>query len=397
MTDEQRARLARILSGLPAAAKELLATTDWGSLRHAYGPGTDIPATLCALVDEQPQVRAEALGMLDAAVLHQGSLYTVTAPAALFAAAILDHPAGLAEHEGYFPWDEGPPRTLRADLLAWLGLVAESASYGEDPVRDRLDWQWEPWHEETARESTPDERAALHACRGIRPALADAVEPFLSSPDPHVREAALGAAVPLLSAPELADRIPRVAALLRSRSNGAQTRRERAGLARALGVWRADTSDLLADPDPAVRVCAALGPAPTDRPRALAVLLDALRSPRATDGWFRQPLPGIAGWFRFTVLRAALFLAESFEEIAPVALAIVTSGGTSMADHERGPILFRAFPGGYDPARSLTPAQHALLRAFVATDASTHGIAGNSAWFRAAGLPEHRDGITALL
>lgn len=66
------------------------------------------------------------------------------------------------------------------------------------------------------------------------------------------------------------------------------------------------TSDLLDDSDPAVRVCAALSPAHVDRPRALAILLDALRDPRTTDGWFPEPLPCLDGWFRFTVLRSAL-------------------------------------------------------------------------------------------
>ncbi|WP_405947016.1 hypothetical protein OG588_10305 [Streptomyces prunicolor] len=397
MTDSESACMTRILSGLPAAARELLLGTAWESLQHAYGSGEDIPVSLCSLVDEDPEVRSEALAALDMGVLHQGSLYTVTAPAALFVAAVLDHPVGLAEHEGHFPWDDGPPRSLRAALLGWLGQVAESAAYGEDPVRDRTDWQWAPWHDATRREHDPDELAALHACREIRPTLYDAVEPFLSSPDPHVREASLGAAVPLLSAPGLADRVPRAATLLRARLGSAAGRRERASVARALGVWRMDTSDLLADSDPAVRVCAALGPAPVDRPRALAVLLDALRDPRTTDSWFPEPLPGLDGWFRFTVLRSALDLAETFEEVAPVAVAIVTADGTSVTDHERGPILLRAFAGGYDPTHPLAAAQRDLLRAFVDNDEATGGISGNVLWFRAAGLPENREGIAALL
>lgn len=395
MTHDESARMSRILSGLPMAARELLSGTDWGGLRHAYGPAEGIPVSLCSLVDEVPEVRSEALAVLDSAVLHQGSLYTVTAPAALFVAAILDHSMGFAEHEGHLPWDDGPPRSLRTALLVWLGQVAASAAYGEDAARDRTDWLWEPWHDEARREHDPDELAALHACRDIRPTLYDAVEPFLTSADPHVREAALGAAVPLLASPGLADRIPRAAALLRARPG--ETRRERAAMARALGVWGMDTSDLLADSDPAVRVCAALGPAQVDRPRALAVLLDALRDPRTTDGWFPQPLPGLDGWFRFTVLRSALALAESFDEVAPVAVAIVVAGGASITDHERGPILFRAFPGGYHPTDNLTPAQRDLLRAFVDTDEATGGIADNALWFRAAGLPEDREGIAALL
>lgn len=397
MTDDENARVTRILSGLPTAARELLVGTDWNSLRHAYGPAEDIPVGLCSLVDEDPEVRSEALGVLDAAVLHQGSLYSVTAPAALFVAAILHHPMGLAEHDGHFPWDDGPPRSLRAALLTWLEQVAESAAHGEDEERDRNHWQWQPWDDETRREYDPHELDALHACRNIRPVLYDAVEPFLSSPDPHVREAALGAVMWLLCAPGLADRVPRAAALLRGRVGTDMARRERAGVARALGVWGMDTSDLLADSDPAVRVCAALSPARIDRPRALAVLLDALRDPRTTDGWFPEPLPGLDGWFRFTVLRSALALAESFEDVAPVAVAIVAAGGRSFADHERGPILSRAFPDGYDPSHPLTPAQHDLLRTFVDIDEATGAIAGNGVWFRAAGLPTDREGIAALL
>ncbi|MFJ2774305.1 hypothetical protein [Streptomyces sp. NPDC087300] len=395
--DGESARVGRILSGLPAAARELLLATDWDSLRHAYGPAGDIPGSLCSLVDEDPEARSQALAALDMAVLHQGSLYTVTAPAALFVAAILEHPVGLAEHEGYFPWDEGPARSLRSALLSWLGQLAESAAYGGNPERDRVKWDWEPWHDETRGERDPEELAALSACRAIRPALYDAVEPHLSAPDPHDREAALGAAVPLLSAPKLADRAPRAAALLRVQLGAGMERRERASAARALSVWGMDTSDLLADTDPAVRVCAALGPVRRDRPRALAVLLDALRDPRTTDGWFPEPLPGLDGWFRFTVLRSALALAETFEEVAPVAVAVVAAGDTSVVDFERGPILLRAFDGGYDPAHPLSRAQRDLLRAFVDTDEATGGIGGNVLWFRAAGLPDNREGIAALL
>ncbi|MFE9686529.1 hypothetical protein [Streptomyces sp. NPDC006285] len=147
--------------------------------------------------------------------MHQGSLYTVTAPVALFVAAILDHPVGPAEHEGAFPWDHGPPRSLRVSLLSWLGRVAESAAYGEDPARDRANWEWQPWHEDRRSERDSEELAAVQACRDIRPVLYDAIEPFLSSSDPRVCETALGATVPLLFAPALTDRIPRAAALLR--------------------------------------------------------------------------------------------------------------------------------------------------------------------------------------
>ncbi|MEU9061780.1 hypothetical protein AB0D13_23695 [Streptomyces sp. NPDC048430] len=80
-----------------------------------------------------------------------------------------------------------------------------------------------------------------------------------------------------------------------------------------------------------------------------------------------------------------------------MAIAIVAAGGTSVIDHERGPILLRAFSGGYDPTYPLTSAQRDLLRPFVDTAEATGGIAGNGLWFRAAGLPEDREGIAALL
>lgn len=391
------ARLAHIVSGLPPAAGSLLSGTDWGSLRHAYGPAEDITASLCLLVDEDPEVRSEALAVLDTDVLHEGSLYSVTAPAALFVAALLDHPVGLAEHEGHLPWDSGPPRSLRFALLGWLGQVAESAAYGEDPARARSRWDWEPWQDGVRGEHDPDDVAALQACLQIRPTLFEAVEPLLSDPDPSVFEAAIGAVLPLLSAPVLADRIPRAAARLRARLDQKTERRERAAVARALGVWGMSTSELLADADPAVRVCAALNPVRADRQRALAVLLDALRDPRTTDGWFPEPLAGLDGWFRFTVLRSALDLAESFEEVAPVAVAIVAAGSTPVVDFESGPILFSAFPGGYVPGRPLTPAQRDVLRAFVDTDEATGSIHGNLLWFREVGLPEEREGVAALL
>lgn len=112
---------------------------------------------------------------------------------------------------------------------------------------------------------------------------------------------------------------------------------------------------------------------------------------------FPESLPWLYGWCRFTVLRSALALAETFEEMAPVAITIVTTGGTSMVDFERGPILYRAFSAGYAPTRPLTSAQRDRLQAFVDTEESASGIGGNWLWLRAVGLPEDRHGIAALL
>jgi hypothetical protein len=66
---------------------------------------------------------------LDISVLHQDSLCSATAPAALFVAAALNDPRTLA-HEDYSTWDDRP-RPLRAALLDWLGRIADAAAYGE--------------------------------------------------------------------------------------------------------------------------------------------------------------------------------------------------------------------------------------------------------------------------
>ncbi|OQD55206.1 hypothetical protein BM536_017285 [Streptomyces phaeoluteigriseus] len=129
--DEQRGGTAG-LARTPGVV-ELLENTDWASLAHAYGPAEDTPAHLVHLLDEDPRRQAEALGMLDMSVLHQGSLYSATPAAMLFIAAVLPHPPRtLAVHESYHPWDDRT-RPLRAALLEFLGLFAESAAYGEEP------------------------------------------------------------------------------------------------------------------------------------------------------------------------------------------------------------------------------------------------------------------------
>src|ERR1700733_14313909 len=53
---------------------------DWAGLSHAYGPAADMPGQLRGLTDPDPDVRSEAVDLLWGAVLHQGTIYPVTAP-----------------------------------------------------------------------------------------------------------------------------------------------------------------------------------------------------------------------------------------------------------------------------------------------------------------------------
>ncbi|MDQ0313385.1 hypothetical protein J2S46_008038 [Kitasatospora herbaricolor] len=369
--------------------RSLIEDTDWSSLEHAYGPAQDTPLRLIQLLAEEPEVQAEALGPLDMSVLHQDSLYSATAPAALFIATILDDHRTLARHESYFPWDDRS-RPLRAALLEWLGRVADSAAYGE----------------RTGAEDGNDP-GATHAVRAVRGPICNAVTAHLLAPDPAVRETALGAATALLQAPDLAGRIVTTTEFLRRLLAESTDRRERAATVLTIGAWGEDTSELLTDPDPAVRACAALAPGCIGNTQATQVILNALLEPATVDSWLPEPtaadpwivdpLPQIEGRLRHALLSAAIERTDDFEELLAVAVACVPFCSNLTIGNDWGPLLAAAFPSGYSPGAELTPAQHRFLRALADRDVCwryTHLIAS---WFQGIGLPANRDAIKALL
>src|SRR3954452_6118387 len=105
---------------------------DWNSLEHAYGPASDAPAELAALLSEDGDTFGNAIAYLDSAVLHQGTIYSATAPAVEFVAGVLDDPRLLVASESALSWgDRLRPRL--AALLEWIGLVADSAAWGDPP------------------------------------------------------------------------------------------------------------------------------------------------------------------------------------------------------------------------------------------------------------------------
>ncbi|MEY9876791.1 hypothetical protein ABH931_006302 [Streptacidiphilus sp. MAP12-33] len=361
--------------------KTILLDTPWAELSHAYGTAEDTPTLLVGLLDEDPDVQAHALGQLQMSVLHQGSIYSSTAPVALFVAGILDHPHTSAEHESEYPWDDRV-RTLRAALLEWLGEIAESVGYYDN------------------REPDPeyDDPADITACRATRPTIYQAVAPYLAHTDPVTREAALGAAGRLLTAPELHAQIPVAADRLRTTLKTSSNRRERAAAVLTLTAWGQDTSELLADPDPAIRACAALTPLHTDDPRPTAILLEALSDPRAADHWFDdEPLPQLDGWFRFTLLQALLARTTTLEEILDAALALMPMANDFTVECDWGPLLLRAFPDGNTTEAALTDAQCHLLTAIAAKDDCWGNIGNKIIWLRKVGLPTDRDAIHTLL
>ncbi|KJS58424.1 hypothetical protein VM95_33485 [Streptomyces rubellomurinus] len=359
----------------------VLHSTDWAALTHAYGPAATTADDLLGLLEEDPEVQAASLGRLEMSVLHQGSLYSATAPAALFIAGVLPHPRTLAVHESFFPWDDRR-RPLRAALLEWLGEFAESAAWDDEALADPQD----------AEEAEALE--AVRACRAVRPGIFEAVVPFLDDQDETVREAALGAVTHLLAADDLADRIPAAADRLECIARGRGPRRERAGALLTLACWGRDTAMLLTDEDPAIRTCAALG---TADPSAVDVLLAALADPVAVDGWFDEPLPQVDGWFRFIVLRGLLERAESFEQVLPAALALIPLCSQYSVDRDWGPLLAFAFPEPHAAGAALAWAHNAFLLALVEQESCWGLIANRDAWLRSAGLPADRGELRLLV
>jgi hypothetical protein len=209
----------------PAA---VVSGTDWGTLGHAYGSAEDTPKNLAALLDADQKVRSKALQHLHHAVHHQNTLYTATIPTALYVAAVLadpriDSPVDKERHS--FP---GP---MRAELLGWLGSVAEAAGDEAAAVSRRLGFPPE------------DYLPFVQTCR-IRPSLYNAVTPFLDDPDPHVREAAIAACIPLLDDPRLLTNRAKLVPLLRDPLGVSELWQYRERAIEALDAWGEDAEGL---------------------------------------------------------------------------------------------------------------------------------------------------------
>ncbi|HEY2672570.1 MAG TPA: hypothetical protein VGJ07_19630 [Rugosimonospora sp.] len=316
---------------------EVLATTDWAELEHAYENAADLPDQLALLLSEDPDAAGDALGVLDAAVLHQGSIYSATAPAARFVASILNDPRTGIECGTALPWDQRV-RPLRAALLEWLANVALSAAGDEEA------------YDEEAGESDP----AVDACRALRLELYRAVAPFLDDPTASVHSAALHAAGQLLRASDLAEHRSALAHRLRESALGSAPV-QRARIALTLAGWNLAPRDLLADPDPAVRAYAAIAPALDDDPLALAEVRAALRDPAVADAWFDgEEIHQLHGWFRINLVAALLRRTTTFEDVEQEASAVARTVHPRGRAIGLGPMLQRAFP---HPAGPLSPAQ----------------------------------------
>ncbi|MFF0295838.1 hypothetical protein ACFYST_19035 [Kitasatospora sp. NPDC004614] len=269
---------------------EELHLTDWASLEHSYGSGTDVPDWIRGLYDEDRAVVDRVLGELFGRALHQGTVSSAGAAAVPY----LAHAAVHAVHR-------------RDDMLAFIATTggAEEEYEGE---ADESGFEDKVTGRTLAAEELP---GLLHLLR--------------DDPDPEVRRrlvrvarwAAAGECLPLavaaLTAFQREDPAPAVRA-------------------EALTVLRFLDADpagrlraALADPEPAVRATAALGLLEAAELPYPAELLDVLVADggdpafRVVSGeWF----PGVGN----TDDRLRYLLDEDAEATRAVAAAWIAAG-----------------------------------------------------------------------
>jgi hypothetical protein len=321
-------------------------TVDWGRLQHAYGRATDTPAHLHALEFGDIAARAAALDHLDIAVLHQGFPETATAPAVRAVTAL------LADGRAH-------PDTVEA-LLEFLGYAALSVT------------------------GLADDRYFAE----ILPDLADAVAqaypvvlPLLAASPPDRALFRAEKLVAIARMPSLTNRRKELAALVLEWSE--RSAEPQAQWIRCLGQLGVDLRDRLTDPDPAVRLRAAL--IHEDDPRSRELILAAL---------LELPRPGL---HQSELIAAAIRVAADFNEIATAACQIVSQDSWAGFDDGWGALVRFAFPNPYGKHRPLTDPQRPLIRALVANDTLWDPMNGSRGLvFKQAGLPHSRSACRRL-
>ncbi|MCB9697023.1 MAG: hypothetical protein H6738_09620 [Alphaproteobacteria bacterium] len=118
-----------------------LAAVDWTSLHDAYGPATDAPTHLRALLEGDASAQRAAVSYLDGALLHQGTPFTATPEAARFVGRHLADPRVApvrGELVGFLAGVVEAGGALTDEELAAMALpdLDERLATLEDPYED---------------------------------------------------------------------------------------------------------------------------------------------------------------------------------------------------------------------------------------------------------------------
>eukprot|EP00727_Mastigamoeba_balamuthi_P005890 m51a1_g1920 hypothetical protein (510) ;mRNA; f:852900-855112 len=148
-------------SRVPADVQRLLRTcVDWSTVHHAYGTADGTPSDLCMLLSEDYATRQRGFEQLYMSVLHQGSIYTATVPAAKVMAELLRLPEATVD------W-----RT-RGDIMDFFTSALSSAK--SCLASGRFQGRTFEWEDLSSQVPEEDWRIA----KGILDAIAD-VSPVL--------------------------------------------------------------------------------------------------------------------------------------------------------------------------------------------------------------------------
>jgi hypothetical protein len=141
---------------------------DWASLQDAYGPATEFPRRLRAVLSSDKAVRESAFGELLGSIVHQGTVYEATAFAVPFIIEILRMP---------------PPED--AEWVAVL-LASSAEGHGYLEMHTRL-FNAAFWEKSLAKRGTTleaEQKRERRIVRAVRDAVADGLDlllPYLST------------------------------------------------------------------------------------------------------------------------------------------------------------------------------------------------------------------------
>jgi hypothetical protein len=367
----------------------VLEQTDWSKLHHAYGRATETPGHLRALLREDAESRKQAMSHLWSAIIHQGTPWTATGPAALVV-------AGLLSDERM---DRGEP--IRASLLSFLVSVAEApkqAGFSVDELERMAAFDIAPFLDDSQDdEALYENEEAINSfyarsildCIRVAPVLMRVMLEGLDHTSPRVRACAAMGAATLSNTESLRCHSKEVESRLLLLARSAENSDERSTHVLALGDLGFSPEAFLEDRSPGVRMCAALAPSLAAHPAAIAELIRDLENAADIDGWFVERPPQFSMRPRFTVVARLVERVKDFERLVSAAEAVVRVTWKFGVDFDWGPMLVAAFPDGRGLVR--TEAQRRFVRALVSKAEMWDPSCGNAyKWFKQAGLPYDR-------
>jgi hypothetical protein len=378
-----------INSDPPLTGLRALDNADWSRLHHAYGRATDTPGHLRALLEEDPEAREKALSHLWSAIIHQGTPWTATGPAALVVAGLLsDERIGRGE-------------PIRANLLSFLVSVAEAsqqAGLGSEELERMAAFDIEPFldsDDDEALYGNEDAANSFYArailgCIRVAPALMKVMLEGMTDASPRVRACSAMGAATLARTEALRNHAKDIESRLRALAQAAPGSDERSAHVLALGELGFSPSDFLEDPSPAVRMCAALAPSLAANPTAIAELLNTLEHHAGDiDDWFAEKPPQFPMRPRFPVIARLIQQVKDFDRLVNAAIAVVGVTAKYCVDFDWGPLLAAAFSDGSGIIK--TQDQRRFLGTLVEKAELWDPKFGNAfKWFKQAGLPYDR-------